>query len=95
MKREDFHSHRENVLIGDEVGLSCVFTLASDFEDWDEYETPHWWAVSEYSDSHQDDPDLPEIWESLRKNRETYLKYGLDVMGWCIYIYRKPVHSTL
>lgn len=95
MKREDFHSHRENVLMGDDVGLTCVYTLASDVEDWDEYETPHWWAVSEYSDSNPDDPDLPEIWESIRKNRETYLKYGRDTMGWCIYIYRKPVHPTL
>jgi SAM-dependent methyltransferase len=93
-ERDTFHSHRENVLIGDELGLTCVYTLASDLEDWDGYETPHWWAVSEYADTHPDDPDLPEIWENMRKYRETYLKYGRDTMGWCLYIYRKP-HARL
>ena len=95
MKREDFHTHRENVLMGDELGLMCVYTMASDLEDWDSYEAPHWWAVSEYADAHPDDPDLPEIWENIRKFRETYLRYGRDTMGWCLYVYRKPVHSIL
>jgi len=94
-KREDFHSHRENVLMGDEYGVTCVYTLVSDYMDWDEYEAPHWWAVSEYSDEHPDDPDLPEIWEYLRKSRETYLKHGRDTMNWCLYVYRKPVHPML
>lgn len=94
-KREDFHSHRENVLMGDEFGITCVYTLASDTMDWDEYEAPHWWAVSEYVDEHPDDPDLPEIIESYKKFRETYLKYGRDTMGWCLYVYRKPIHPIL
>ena len=94
MKREDFHTHRENVLIGDELDLTCSYTLASDLEDWDSYEAPHWWAVSEYADAHPDDPDLPDIWEHMRKYRKIYLKYGRDTMGWCIYLYRKP-HSRL
>ena len=94
-KREDFHSHRENVLMGDEYGVTCAYTLASNHMDWDEYETPHWWAVSEYADQHPDDPDLPEIWEHMKKSRETYLKHGRDTMNWCLYVYRKPVHPIL
>ena len=89
-KRGDFHSHRENVLMGDELGLTCVYTVASDLEDWDEYETPHWWAASEYSDTNPGDPDLPEIIENTKKYRETYLRYGRDTIGWCLYVYRKP-----
>lgn len=91
-KRSDFHSHMENVLMGDEFGLTCAYTLASDVEDWDGYETPHWWAVSEYSDRNPDDPDVPEILMNVKKNRETYLKYARDAMGWCLYVYRKPIH---
>ena len=93
--RDEFHSHMENVLIGDEFGLTCVYTLASDFGDWDEYETPHWWSVSEYADENPDDPDLPEILANMKKYREIYLKYGRDTMGWCLYVFRKPLHSTL
>jgi len=95
IKRDDFHSHRENVLIGEKCGITCVYTLVSDHMDWDEYETPHWWAVSEYADTHPNDPDLPEVLEYMRINREKYLKYGRDTMGWCLYVYRKSVHSTL
>lgn len=95
MKREDFHTHMENVLMGDQCGVTCVYTLASDQMDWDEYEAPHWWAVSEYADMHRDNEDLPEIIEHMKKNRETYLKYGRETFGWCLYVYRKPVHPIL
>jgi SAM-dependent methyltransferase len=95
MKREDFHTHRENVLMGDEYGITCVYTIASDLMDWDRYEAPHWWAVSEYVDNHQDDPDLPEIIENMKKYRDIYLRYGRDTMGWCIYVYRKSYHPIL
>ena len=43
----------------------CLY-FGSDLEDWDDYETPHWWAVSEYADTNPDDPDCPrygKIWE--------------------------------
>lgn len=95
MEKDSFHSHMENVLMGDKFGLTCVYTLASDIEDWDSYETPHWWAVSEYADTHPDDPDLSEILENMKKYREIYLKYGRDTMGWCLYVYRKPAQPTL
>ncbi len=41
MKKETFHTHRENVMMGDELGLTCGYTLCSDHEDWDIYETLH------------------------------------------------------
>ena len=90
LRKEDFHSHIENVLIGDDLGLTCIHTLASDTEDWDFYETLHWWAVSEYAESNPEDPDLSEILQSNEKSKQTYLKWGRDTMGWCMYVYRKP-----
>jgi SAM-dependent methyltransferase len=95
IKRSNYHTHKENVLIGDQLGLTCIYTLASDTEDWDSYETLHWWAVSEYADKHPEDHDLPEIWKNMVKFREIYLKYGRDTLGWCLYVYRKAVHPIL
>ena len=89
MERETFHTHMENVLIGDKFGLTCGYTLASDHEDWDNYETLHWWSVSEYIDSNPNDPDNIEILENAKKYREIYLRWGRDTMGWCLYVYRK------
>ena len=92
--QDEFHSHMENVMMGDDLGLACCYTLASDVEDWDVYETLHWWAVSEYADQHHGDPDLPEILERNQKDRETYLKWGRDTLGWCLYVYRKPLTTS-
>jgi SAM-dependent methyltransferase len=89
MERKTFHTHMENVLMGDEFGLTCSYTLVSDHEDWDHYEAPHWRSASEYVDANPDDPDNPEILEHLKKYREIYLRWGRDTMGWCIYLYRK------
>lgn len=89
--RDEFHTHMENVLMGDDLGLVCGYTLASDVEDWDVYETLHWWAVSEYADSNPDDPDLPQVLESNEKSRKTYLKWGRATLGWCLYVFRKPL----
>ena len=90
MEKETFHTHMENVLMGDEFGLTCGYTLVSDLEDWDHYEAPHWRSAAEYVDANPDDPDNPEITENAKKNREIYLNWGRDTLGWCIYLYRKP-----
>lgn len=91
MKRETFHTHMENVVMGDEFGLTCSFTMASDLEDWDYYESPHWRSAAEYVDANPDDPDNPEIIENAKKFREIYLRWGRDTMNWCLYLYRKPL----
>ncbi len=90
MERSTFHTHMENVLMGDEFGLKCGYTLASDHEDWDHYETLHWWSAAEYVDANPDDPDNKEILENAKKYRAIYLKWGRDTMNWCLYVYRKP-----
>ena len=89
--RTEFHTHMENVLMGDEFGLTCSYTMCSDHEDWDHYETLHWLSAAEYVDLNPDDPDNPEIIKNSEKFRETYLKWGRDTLGWCIYLFRKPL----
>ena len=90
MEKEVFHTHMENVVMGDDFGLTCGYTLASDHEDWDYYESLHWWSASLYVDSNPDDADNVEILENAKKNREIYLRWARDTLGWCLYVYRKP-----
>ena len=73
-ERDTFHTHMENVLMGDEFGLTCGYTLASDHEDWDHYEALHWWSASEYVDMNPHDLDNTEILENAKKHREIYLR---------------------
>lgn len=91
MKRETFHTHMENVVMGDEFGLTCSYTMASDLEDWDYYESPHWRSAAEYVDENPDDPDNPELLKNAKKFRDIYLKWGRDTLNWCLYVYRKPL----
>ena len=91
MERDTFHTHMENVLMGDEFGLTCGYTLTSDHEDWDYYESLHWWSAADYVDANPDDPDNAEIIKNAKKYREVYLKWARDTLNWGLYIYRKPV----
>ncbi len=91
MEKETFHTHMENVVMGDEFGLTCAYTLCSDHEDWDYYESIHWWSAAEHVDANPDDPDNPEILENSEKYRKVYLKWARDTMNWCLYLYRKPL----
>jgi SAM-dependent methyltransferase len=89
MEREDFGSHRDNVQVGEAAGLTCLYTIVSDHDDWDHYETLQWWAVDAYVRAHPDDPDVPELVERTQHLKEIYLRWGRDTLGWAIYVFRK------
>ncbi|TRO52589.1 hypothetical protein E2P61_03415 [Candidatus Bathyarchaeota archaeon] len=89
IKRDDFGTHRNNVRVGENEGLSCLYTLVSDHDDWDHYETLQWWAVDEYVRAHPDDPDIRELVERKTREKHIYLQGGRETMGWAIYVFRK------
>jgi SAM-dependent methyltransferase len=90
MTHDSFRLHEENVYQGEEIGLTCLYTLVSNKDDWDHYETLQWWAVDRYIQSHGDDPDNQELIEKTKIAKENYLKWGRDTFNWGIYIFRNP-----
>ncbi len=88
--RKDVGSHHENVKTGEAEGLTCIYTIVSNHDDWDLYETLQWWAVNEYSRNHPEDPDVPELLKRKKGEKETYLRWGRETLGWAIYLFRKP-----
>jgi len=90
MRREEFGTHSVNVKVGEEEGLVCLYTLVSNDDDWDHYETFQWWAVDDYVRTHPDDPDNPELLEKTRAGKESYLRWARDTVSWAIYVFRKP-----
>ena len=86
---EDFGNHHENVQTGEAEGLTCIYTLVSNYDDWDHYETLQWWTINEYARNHPDDPDIPELSERKKREKETYLRWGRETLGWAIYLFRK------
>jgi hypothetical protein len=88
-ERSAFGTHFENVEIGQKLGLELVYTLVSNQDDWDRYEGLQWYAAAKWASEHLDDPDVGEVLRRVRKNRETYLRWGRETLGWAIYVFKK------
>jgi SAM-dependent methyltransferase len=86
---DSFYTHHRNATIGESEGLRLVFTLVSSKEDWDRSEGLHWSAAAEYALAHPEDTDLEELLARDSKKRESYLRWGREVLGWAIYLFRK------
>jgi len=88
-QRETYGTHHENVGVGQELGLELVYTLVSNEDDFDRYEGLQWYAAAQWAGEHADDPDVEEVLERVGRNRESYLKWGRETLGWAIYVFRK------
>jgi len=91
MKREDFGSHVGNIRKGEEMGLRCAYTLVSDEDDWDHYETLQWLAAEQYLAENPDDPDNEELLSKVLCYKNAYLDEGRSTQGWAIYVFKKLV----
>ena len=86
--RGDFGTHAGNAEAGEGLGLELVHTLVSSQDDWDTYEGLQWYAADAYARAHPDDPDLPELMQRVAKGKAAYLRWGRDIVGWAIYVFR-------
>lgn len=89
LSADSFNTHHGNATTGESEGLRLVFTLVSSQEDWDRTEGLHWSTASEYALAHPEDTDLEELLARDSKERESYLRWGRDTLGWAIYLFRK------
>jgi SAM-dependent methyltransferase len=89
MTRNLCGTHYENVLAGEEEGLIPLYTLVSNKDDWDRYETLQWYAAERYARANPDDSDVKELLERVSRGRRNYLRWGRDTIGWAIYLFRK------
>ena len=90
--RSIYGTHHENVLVGEDEGLVPLYTMASNRDDWDRYETLQWYAAEKYAAEHPDDPDVPEILARVSNGRTSYLRWGRDTFGWALYLFQKGTH---
>ena len=89
LQRAMFGTHYENVATGEEVGLTLLYTLVSNLDEWDQYEGLQWYAAENYAAAHPDDPDVPELLQRVLNSQSSYLQWGRDTLGWAIYLFRK------
>ena len=89
IKKEEFNSHYKNIDVGEKEGLYCVYTLVSNHDDWDHYETLQWLATMDYVTDNPDDQDNPELLKRVKKAKMEYLLYGRNTLGWAIYVFKR------
>ena len=89
INKDTLGTHQNNVRVGENEGLSCLYTLVSNQDDWDHYETLQWWAVDDYVRTHPDDPDNRELVKTKTREKQIYLQEGRETTGWAIYVFRK------
>ena len=88
-KKGEFGTHQSNVRIGEGEGLTCIYTLVSDLNDWDHYESFKWSNVYDFVKANPDDKDIPELLKRTKKEKDIYLRWERDTLGWAIYVFRK------
>lgn len=89
IKYEMFSTHAGNVAIGENLGLTLLYTFVSTLDDWDRYLGLQWYAMDKHAQSSPKDPDLPELLAKLNKEKRLYLDWERDAFRWAIYIFRK------
>lgn len=90
LTRDMVGTHYENVRVGEDEGLSPLYTMVSNQDDWDRYETLQWYAADRYARQNADDPDVSEILTRVARARMNYLQWGRDTLGWALYMFRRP-----
>jgi SAM-dependent methyltransferase len=90
-KRDAFGTHYENMKAGQEFDLKFVYTVVSNQDDWDRYERLQWYAADEWASKNPEDSDVKEVLKRIRDDREHYLRWGRETLGWAIYLFKKEV----
>jgi SAM-dependent methyltransferase len=69
------------------AGLAVTGLIASSQDDWDRYRSLHWRAMEEWLEERPDD----QLRAQHERRRDDYLRHGRDLLGWAIFVGRKPV----
>jgi SAM-dependent methyltransferase len=87
---DQYVSLAETVARAESTGLRVVSLIDSSLDDWDRYDTLHWLALDEWLEANPDDPDAAEFRRRGRGYRDQYLSWQRDLLGWAIFVCRRP-----
>lgn len=81
-------THAENVAIAQDEGLTLLYALVSNQDDWDRYEGLQMRAAELYATEHPEDPDVDELLKQRHEVDRVYLKWARDTLNWAIYLFK-------
>lgn len=74
-------------------GFELVSLLDASLAGWDSYEAHHWEAVDLWRRENPGHPKVKEVVKRMEMERETYLRWGREVLGWAIFVMRPLVEE--
>jgi cyclopropane fatty-acyl-phospholipid synthase-like methyltransferase len=87
--RDELTSHAGNVRLGIENGLTPMYVVASNQDEWDHYEWMYGLSVERHLKAHPEDPDRDAMAERIREWRRHYMESGRDTLGFGLYLFAK------
>jgi hypothetical protein len=85
----DFLTLPETVERFESAGVELVSLITSSEEDWDRYESLHWLTLEQWLHENSTDSDAERFRALGRAERDIYLRWHRDLLGWAIFIGRK------
>lgn len=85
---EDLKTHHENVKLGEQLGLTPLYSVVASEDDWDAYEGLYASSIENYCYENPNDPDVEAMLTRIRSWRNTYLEWGRDTLGFGLYLFR-------
>ena len=84
-------THAENVAMAQDEGLTLLYAVVSNRDDWDRYEGLQTRAAELYAAEYPEDPDVSELLERRHEDDALYLNWARDTLNWAIYLFRAPL----
>lgn len=88
LREGEFGSDDENAAVGSALGLRLVTKVVSGTADFDNYEGWQWAAAAAFARENPGDGDLAEVERRVAVSKDAYLRWGRDVLGWAVYIFK-------
>jgi SAM-dependent methyltransferase len=85
---EEWFPLAATVELAESTGVRVISLIASSEDDWDRYESLHWQALDSWLEENPKHAQAEEFRARGSANRESYLRWERDALGWAIFVCR-------
>jgi len=86
-----YHTHHEIIQFAESQGLSTLYALVSNEDEWDQFEWSHQMNIVKESQLRPMDPEVSEKLLRRKQWMEGYLRWGRSTMGFGFYLFQNPI----
>jgi len=84
--RMDFRDLAGTLKRIEDNGMELTGMVLASEDDWDNYEAAHWRNMEQWVRENPEDTDVSEFGAIMRKDRDVYLRWAREFLGWGVFI---------